>query len=203
MGGEQVNYKHRNDLKYSKELLETIQLNPTEMLESIMIEYGSEIKRLVYSYIKNPSDADDVTQEVFVTVYRKLDTFQGKSTLRSWVYAIAINKCKDYLRSWKVRNIKLKGKLEQFVKSAAHSYTPEQHIIEKNEEQQLLNQVLSLPIKYREVIILYYFEEFSVHEIADFLSINQNTVRTRLNRGRGKLKNIIQSERGGESWINN
>lgn len=186
----------RNDLQYSKELLETLELNSSETLESIMNEYGSEIKRLVYSYIKNSSDADDVTQEVFVTVYRKLNTFQGKSTLRSWVYAIAINKCKDYLRSWKVRNIKLMEMLEQFVKSAEHPYTPEQHIIEKKEEQLLLDQVLSLPIKYREVIILFYFEEFSVNEIADSLSINQNTVRTRLNRGRGKLKNIIQSERG-------
>lgn len=78
-------------MQYSKELLETMELNPTETLESIMNEYGSEIKRMVYSYIKNQSDADDVTQEVFVTVYRKLNTFQGKSTLRSWVYAIAIN----------------------------------------------------------------------------------------------------------------
>jgi RNA polymerase sigma factor (sigma-70 family) len=198
-----VDYINRNDLKYSKELLETMQLNPTETLERIMNEYGSEIKRLVYSYIKNPSDADDVTQEVFVMVYRKLNTFQGKSTLRSWVYAIAINKCKDYLRSWKVRNIKLKGKLEQFVKSADPPNTPEQHIIGKNEEKQLLNQVMSLPMKYREVIILFYFEEFSVNEIADSLSINQNTVRTRLNRGRRKLKNIIQSERGGDLWINN
>jgi RNA polymerase sigma factor (sigma-70 family) len=198
-----VDYINRNDLKYSKGLLENMQVDPTETLERIMNEYGSEIKRLVYSYIKHPSDADDVTQEVFVTVYRKLNTFQGKSTLRSWVYAIAINKCKDYLRSWKVRNSKLKGKLEQFVKSADRPNTPEQHIIGKIEEKQLLNQVLSLPIKYREVIILFYFEEFSVNEIADSLSINQNTVRTRLNRGRGKLKNIIQSERGEDLWINN
>jgi RNA polymerase sigma factor (sigma-70 family) len=193
-----VDYINRNDLQYSKELLETMELNPTETLESIMNEYGPEIKRLVYNYIKNPSDADDVTQEVFVTVYRKLNTFQGKSTLRSWVYAIAINKCKDYLRSWKVRNIKLKGRLERFVKSADHPNTPEQHLIGKNEEKQLLNQVLSLPMKYREVIILFYFEEFSVNEIADSLSINQNTVRTRLNRGKGKLKKIIQFERGGD-----
>lgn len=193
-----MDYINRKDLPYSEKLLETMESNPAETLENIMNEYGSEIKRLVYSYLKNPSDADDVTQEVFVTVYRKLNTFQGKSTLRSWVYAIAINKCKDYLRSWKVRNIKLKGRLEQFVKSAAHPNTPEQQIIEKNAEKQLLNQVFSLPIKYREVIILFYFEEFSVNEIADALSINQNTVRTRLNRGRGKLKNIIQSERGGD-----
>lgn len=193
-----MGYINRNDLEYSKELVDTKEFHPTETLESIMNEYGSEIKRLVYSYIKNPSDADDVTQEVFVTVYRKLNTFQGKSTLRSWVYAIAINKCKDYLRSWKVRNIKLKGRLEQFLKYADHPHTPEQHIIGKNDDKQLLNQVLSLPIKYREVIILFYFEEFSVNEIADSLSISQNTVRTRLNRGRGKLKNIIQSERGGD-----
>lgn len=107
------------------------------------------------------------------------------------------------MRSWKVRNIKLKERLEQIVKTENQPNTPEQHLIGKNEEKQLLNQVLSLPMKYREVIILFYFEEFSVNEIADSLSINQNTVRTRLNRGKGKLKNIIQSKRGGDLWINN
>lgn len=96
------------------DISKTIKDNLEDALETIMNEYGTEIKRFIYSYIKNESDADDVTQDVFVTVYQKLDTFRGESTLRSWIYSIAINKSKDYLRSWKSRNLRIKEKLVQF-----------------------------------------------------------------------------------------
>src|SRR5690625_7477862 len=69
-----------------------------------MNSYGNEIKRLIYTYVKNEADTDDIAQEVFVTVYKKLHTFQKQSSLKSWLYSIAINKSKDYLRSWQVRN---------------------------------------------------------------------------------------------------
>lgn len=61
-----------------------------------------------------------------------------------------------------------------------------------------MQQVLSLPVKYREVIILYYFKELSVKEIADALSTKETTVRTHLNRGRNKIRSLIEAERGGE-----
>lgn len=64
-GGKKMDNIKLDELHNNNEFLETVQLNPTEFIDNIMNEYGTEIKRLVYSYIKNPSDADDVTQEVF------------------------------------------------------------------------------------------------------------------------------------------
>lgn len=183
-----------------KEDLEILQLNPAQAIETIMDTYGDEIKRLVFTYLKNSADTDDVTQEVFVTIYQKLNTFQGKSTLKSWIYSIAINKCKDYLRSWHSRNKRLRDKLTQ----SAHTMTkdeitPERQALQNDHSNELYTTVMELPIKYREVIILFYFKELSTKEIGHVLGMNDATVRTRLNRGREKLKECLSLERGGAS----
>ncbi|MGP4108017.1 sigma-70 family RNA polymerase sigma factor [Virgibacillus sp. L01] len=130
-------------------------------------------------------------------VYQKLSTFQGKSTLRSWVYSIAINKSKDHLRSWHSRNNRLREKLSQsaqFIEKPGE--TPEEQIIRQSESSDLLNKVMMLPIKYREVIILFYFKELSTTEIGHALNLKEASVRTRLNRGREKLKQLLSIERG-------
>lgn len=183
---------------YDKEALEELQSNPALAIETIMETYGDEIKRLVFAYVKNSADTDDVTQEVFVTVYQKLNTFQGNSSLRSWIYSIAINKCKDYLRSWHARNKRLKEKLMVALPAMTNdSVTPEELALQKDHSSALLQTVMALPIKYREVIILFYFKELSTKEISDVLNMNEATVRTRLNRGRAKLQECLSSERGG------
>ncbi|MFD2043610.1 sigma-70 family RNA polymerase sigma factor [Ornithinibacillus salinisoli] len=177
-----------------------LQQDQTRAIEMIMDTYGDEIKRLVYTYMKNSADTDDVTQEVFVTIYQKLTTFQGKSSLKSWIYSIAINKCKDYLRSWHSRNKRLKEKLTQSAQASDNnSETPEDFYMKQNESNQLLNQVMGLPIKYREVITLFYFKELSTKEIGHVLGMKEATVRTRLARGRDKLKECLSLERGGEN----
>ncbi|MBB6454758.1 RNA polymerase sigma-70 factor (ECF subfamily) [Salirhabdus euzebyi] len=181
---------------YQEQDLKILQLNPNQAIEVIMDTYGDEIKRLIFTYVKNTSDTDDVTQEVFVTIYRKLGTFQGRSSLKSWLYSIAINKSKDYLRSWQNRNSRLKEKLSLFSKTVnTDSDTPEDVAVKQNESNQLLKQVLSLPIKYREVLVLHYFKELSTKEVGDALHIKEATVRTRLTRGRELLKTILE-ERG-------
>ncbi|WP_284140280.1 MULTISPECIES: sigma-70 family RNA polymerase sigma factor [unclassified Virgibacillus] len=172
--------------------------DPIEAIEVIMNTYGDEIKRLIFTYLKNGADTDDVTQEVFVTVYQKLHMFQGKSTLRSWIYAIAINKCKDYLRSWHYRNQRLKEKLSIVGEESRtkNMETPEQVTIQQDEQSKLFEQVMDLPVKYREVIILFYFKELATKEISQILELNDATVRTRLNRGREKLKALLSMNRG-------
>ncbi|MUK88614.1 sigma-70 family RNA polymerase sigma factor [Ornithinibacillus sp. L9] len=179
---------------------EILQQDNTRAIEMIMDTYGDEIKRLVYTYMKNTADTDDVTQEVFVTIYQKLNMFQGKSSLKSWIYSIAINKCKDYLRSWHARNKRLKEKLTHAAHSSENTNeTPEEYYMNQTESNQLLNQVMDLPIKYREVITLFYFKELSTKEIGQVLGMKEATVRTRLARGRDKLKECLSQERGGAS----
>ncbi|GEN46086.1 sigma-70 family RNA polymerase sigma factor [Alkalibacillus haloalkaliphilus] len=168
-----------------------------ELLDYCMEHYGHDIKRVVYSYVQNEVDAEDVTQEVFMSVYQKIDQFNQDSQLKSWLIRIAINKSKDHLRSFKHRQQRLKDKLLQsFKKESIETTTPEDLSIQTDENKQLIKQIYELPTKYKEVIILYYFEQFTVKEMADILKSNENTIKARLKRGRDRLKTIIESGGG-------
>lgn len=188
----------------SQQSLDYLHHKPSESIVEIMNIYGDEIKRLVFSYVNNEVDAEDVTQEVFVTVYQKLHTYQGDSSLKSWIYSIAINKSKDYLRSWHSRNQKLLNKIKNSGNLLVVSKeTPEKETIKQDESDILFEKIMDLPIKYREVIILYYYKELSLKEISNILGQRLPTIQTRLFRARKKLKDLLLDEKEGYTWINN
>ena len=178
-----------------QESIDAYQSSPARAIEKIMDDYGDGVKRLVYTYVKNEADTDDVTQEVFLTIYQKLDSYKGESSFKSWLYAIAINESKDHLRSWKYRSERLIEKL----KETSHTWgayhereNPLNHILKQSESEELFSELMNLSLKYREVLILYYFKELSTKEIAYALNLKEATIRTRLSRGREKLKSIVQ-----------
>ena len=70
------------------------------LIDEIMNKYGQEILQLVYSYVNNKEVAEDLAQDIFVKCYKSLHTYKGKSKLRTWLWRIAINHCKDYIKSW-------------------------------------------------------------------------------------------------------
>ena len=70
------------------------------LMDEIMNRHGQDILRLVYSYVNNKELAEDLTQDIFVKCYKSLHTYKGKSSLRTWLWRIAINHCKDFLKSW-------------------------------------------------------------------------------------------------------
>ena len=175
---------------YGIEGLDVLKENPIKAVEIIMNTYGNDVKKFIYTYLHNEADTDDVTQEVFVAVYLKLSTYKGNSSLKSWVYVIAANKCKDYLRSHRLRHSKL---IERIIKQPISSKlndVPEEYqqsIIKEG----LFEKVMELPIKYREVVILYYFKELSIKEISFILNVKEPTLQSRLSRARSKLRDLI------------
>ncbi|WP_223701327.1 sigma-70 family RNA polymerase sigma factor [Sutcliffiella deserti] len=154
-----------------------------ETVVKAMEQFGEEIKRVIFTYIKNYSAVDDVFQEVFLKVYKQLHLFRGDSSLKTWIYRIAINTCKDYLRSFKYR-------LHSWMQPNVDELT-ESSVVREEERQELAALVLRLPLKYREVLILHYYRDFSVEEIGLILGSNKNTVKTRLKRGREKVKEMM------------
>ncbi|WP_433744694.1 sigma-70 family RNA polymerase sigma factor [Falsibacillus pallidus] len=153
----------------------------TQLLE----DYGEEIKRMLYSYVKDWQLTEDLTQEVFITAFLKMDTFEGKSNVKTWLYKIAINKAKDYLRSWSYRKSVITN---QFSQQSSKNNTAEAEILLRENEKEIISEVFKLPIKYREIILLYYYKEFSINEISTITNLNSSTVRTRLSRGRKLLE---------------
>lgn len=178
------------DFTYEEEGCEK-ELDKEKQLVEIMNQYGDDVLKLVYSYVRRQDIAEDITQDVFLKVYQKIHSFQYRSSIKTWVYRIAINSSKDYLKSWHVRNVEVNESQYDYLQHS-ESDTPENKLIAKTEEIELVNTVLSLPLKYREIIYLYYYEECSITVISEYLGIKENTVKTRLYLARKKLKKKME-----------
>lgn len=153
----------------------------TDCLQSAQ-RYTRNMYRLAFSYCRNREDAEDVVQEVFLKLLRQKSEFLDEQKLRSWLLKVTVNACMDLLRSpWRGRCCALEEATEPTVLM--------------QEENELMLAVLNLPAKYRGVIHLYYYEDYSITEIAGILNVSESAVRMRLMRARQKLK-----EQLGGTW---
>jgi RNA polymerase sigma-70 factor, ECF subfamily len=177
----------RRDVFVEEILISTIETEDKEvLLDEMMKLYGQEVLQLVYSYVKNQTLAEDLTQDIFVKCYKSLDTFNGKSKLRTWLWRIAINHCKDFLRSWYNKNVIITDGKEPIYTGSVNMV--EETVVQKDEDEKLIQAIMMLPIKYREVIYLFYYEDLPIKEIADLNGTVDNTVKTRLRRAKELLK---------------
>ncbi|PKR84449.1 RNA polymerase factor sigma C [Heyndrickxia camelliae] len=163
-----------------------------ELIDEMMTRYGQDILRLVFSYVENEAIAEELTQDIFVKCYKSLHTYRGKSTLKTWLWRIAINHCKDFLKSWYNKKVINTG--EELLNNKPSNEAVEQTVIQKEEEGQLVSTLMDLPIKYREVIFLFYYEELSIKEIAMMTEVGENTVKTRLRRAKQLLKERLEGK---------
>ncbi|MGM0853907.1 MAG: sigma-70 family RNA polymerase sigma factor [Bacillota bacterium] len=177
-------------LQHEKRGVMQMEVSEERLIESLVDEYEVQITKLVYLYVKDWSAAQDITQEVFIKAFHALHHFNHKSSYKTWIYRIAINQCKDYKRSAYFRKNMIVNKFHSILNKET-TVTPEQEILKNEENDSVASHVFSLPLKYREVILLYYYEELSTQEIGDMLGINPSTVRTRLDRGREKMKKTM------------
>ncbi|MEK5232162.1 sigma-70 family RNA polymerase sigma factor [Lysinibacillus sp. FSL K6-0232] len=152
-------------------------------LEQIMERHTERLIRLAFYYVRDLQSAEDIVQEVFIKFYNNAQSYEERGELKAYLSKLVVNKSKDYLRSWTYRKIQVQQKI--FSKQA----TIRRDMLVQQDEQTLIeNAIVALPLKQREVIIHFYFEELSVLEIAALLQIPESTVKTRLRRGRELLK---------------
>ncbi|XXM73112.1 sigma-70 family RNA polymerase sigma factor [Lysinibacillus sphaericus] len=168
--------------------------NRDSWLEMIMDEYGERLTKMAYNYVKDWSLAEDIVQDVFITCYRNHGKMNEIQTFKAWIYRLAINKSKDVLKSSAFRRVVMnEGLLALF---SSKDDLPEKRLMIRSEEEYLSRCVLSLPVKYREVVTLYYYEECSIEEMQVMLELNPNTIKTRLKRGRERLKKMMERWNG-------
>ena len=140
--------------------------------------YKDMIFRLAYSYTKNHFDADDITQNVLVQLYKTDKTFKSEAHLRNWLVRVTVNQCKNLFRvPWRKHE-----NLEDYANTLS---------FEEVESEDLFFTVMSLSPKYRVTLLLYYYEGYSIREIARILDVPEKTVSTRLARGRKILKELV------------
>ncbi len=164
-----------------------LKLDIEEELQRLMDTYGNDVLRTSYMYLKDKQKAEDAFQEVFIRVFKKYGSFRGESSEKTWIIKIAINVCKDILRSSWVKRVFLSDKVVSQKKSTGF----EDGIARKDENRLLFNEVMSLQPMYKEVIILFYYQNFGTVEISSILNIAEGTVRSRLHRAREILKNKL------------
>ena len=157
-------------------------------LEELIDRFGDDILRLCIAYLGDQQLAEDAFQETFLKAWKARDTFRGDSSPKTWLNRIAVNTCRDMLRSSWLRMYRKSKPIEEMTELAA----PE----EAWEDAPVRTAVLALPGKYREVILLYYEQNMTTREIAEFLHLPQNTASTRLRRARKLLEKALKGEIG-------
>lgn len=151
-------------------------LTPEEAVE----HYGPLVLRTAFGLVKNMQDAEDIAQEVFLTLLKKDPAFDGPDHQQAWLLRCTINRCKSHFRSvWQSRT-------DDLDETLSIPFTPA--------ESEVMKAVGDLPMKYRQVIYLHYIQGYSTAEIAKLLELNQNTVLSQLARGRAMLKKTLKGE---------
>jgi len=158
-------------------------------IEDLVHKYGNEVLRTAYLYVNDMSIAEDVFQEVFIRVSQKLDTFQGGSSIRTWIIRITINLCKDYLKSAYKRKV---VPMPEWAEDAMIAEDATEGVLRKEAANTVRAAINKLPGQYRDVVVCVYYQEMSMKEAAKTLKIPEGTVKTRLFRAKERLKDLLE-----------
>lgn len=154
-----------------------------EEIERLMEQYGSRILRLCALYLKDASLAQDAAQETFFKAYRHYEKFRGEASEITWLSRIAVNQCRDILRSPWHRHINRRISPDKLPEEAGAFSFPDDTVI---------NAVLGLNAKYREVVLLRYYQGLKLRETAAALGLTEGAVRRRLSRANGLLRQQLK-----------
>ncbi|MBQ7973059.1 MAG: sigma-70 family RNA polymerase sigma factor [Lachnospiraceae bacterium] len=170
-----------------------------EEVTEIIKRNADMVYRLAFSMVKTLQDAEDIRQEVFIKYIRKNPTFESREHEKAWFIRVTTNLCKNLWKAaWHRKMVSAEGLEEDGTnwepagKCAAEVLSGEDFLTE--EEENVVEAVKKLPIKYRSVIHLFYYEEMSVEEISRALKLQPSNVRTRLTRARSMLKEWLKED---------
>ena len=156
-------------------MLDTAQFN------AYAAKYMDTVFRLAFSMLKSPADADDVTQNVLLSLYRTDYQFESDEHVRSWLMKVTVNECRKLWR----RPFRRHENIDDYAETLA---------FEDPSYQDLFEAIMQLDRDKRTVIVLYYIEGYSIKEIAEILNVPAATIGTRLARARAKLAQYLKEE---------
>ena len=151
-----------------------------EAMTELVEQYGIDMLRLALLYLGNREQAEDAVQDSFIKIFKSADTAK---LCKAFIMRVLVNTCKDYRKSGWSRSVNLMDEMPEFASGDS---------VEKNESGALREAILTLPQKYREVIVLRYYEDMAVGEIARVLGVPQPTVSVRLKRACVQLQKRLE-----------
>lgn len=157
--------------------------------EDVIYRYQDTIYRIAFTYCRNTSDAEDIAQEAFLRYIKKMPWLQSEEHLKAWLIRVTVNIAKSLsTSSWS----------KKIVPISEHDPVIADERTETDTATDTYYAVMSLPEKYRSVIMLYYYEDYSIGEIAQILNRTETAIQTQLQRARAMLKNKLKEEWGND-----
>ena len=170
-----------------EQLIEAGQTDDAQIVEGLVEGFYADLYHLAITILGDADEAEDAAQETLIIAVTKLGHYQPHTNLKAWLYTIAVNICRGYLRKRKSR-MAFQNMLQAFAPSETTSPTPEEIAIKNEMDMQLWQAVNTLGEKHRLPILLRYLHNLSIHEIAQILGINAGTERSRLHYGVQKFQ---------------
>lgn len=176
--------KKEHETATDEELVSNVKAGNSDDFALLIKRYSGAVYRLVYRVVGNQRDAEDITQETFLKAYKGLTTFKPQLPFKPWLFKIALNEAISFLRN-KRTTVELTADL------GSTSALPLESKCEEN--QDLAQALLSLPLRYRQVLLLRGMEDFSFQEIAQILDVNEATARSWFSRAKKQLLQLLQT----------
>lgn len=183
-----------HDLEVDVELAERHRSGDTRAFNEVYARFEEMVYNLSFRLSGNYEEAADLTQEIFLRIYRHLGSFGGRSSLKTWIFRIAVNHCRDRLSRWRPLTQPLGDDPgEGEVAYADPSRGPEELAVAADEGRRVTEGLARLAPVFREAVVLRDIEGLSYEEIADVLGVRIGTVRSRIARGRDQLRVLLET----------
>lgn len=174
-------------------LIELCKVGDSSAIENFVQTYQQDIYRLALSILEDAQEADDATQESLLAALRALDSFRGAASLKTWLFSITVNICRARLQTQK-RSERLRQILGGILR-VQNTSSVEQYIMEQDAGQAIWRAIHSMDEKHRIPVVLRYYHNLSVAEIASILQIPEGTIHSRLNTARRQLHEVLKEGR--------
>ncbi len=182
------------DLAIDIELVERHRCGDAQAFDEVYARFGEMVFNLAFRLSGNYEEAADLTQEVFLRVYRHLASFGGRSSLKTWIFRIALNHCRDRLSRWRPVTQPIGENTDEGELAFPDpSRGPEELAVAAAEQRRVAIGLARLPGAFREAVILRDLEGLSYEEIAEVLGVRIGTVRSRIARGREQLRALLEN----------
>ena len=186
-----VNYTKHMDSAPSEWLVAACIAGNEAAIESFIREHEKGVFRLALSILGDPADAHEIAQETFIAALRALPSYQERKSLKSWLYVIALNLSRSHLRKRRFL-AKLKTTTTALFRLESQKQTsPEEILIQDEKEAAIWNELNKLDERHRLVMILRYFQDLPIAEIAEILNISEGTIHSRLHTARERLRSAL------------
>lgn len=182
----------------TQQLVAQCQAGDTRAIEMLIRAHHPTVYRLALSVLNDPADADEAAQEALLAALAALDSYQGKAAFSTWLYTITLNACRQHLRRQRFQE-RLKNLVSRVWQTeSADLEAPEQQVIRRDRHAALRQAVNRLGEKHRLPVILRYYHNLPIAEIAQMLAVNEGTIHSRLNTARAQLRLSLDKE--GVAW---